>query len=149
MSSDTQQTAEQRWLWRIARIEGHEAGAAIAGFAYIFCAFTAYMILRPVRETMGITSGVSNLPSLFWGTLAVTLVTQPIFGWLTSRFRRTVFLPWVYGFFALNLLGFYVWFHFETDHTWIARAFFIWICLLYTSDAADERSSVDLGGRRI
>ena len=23
------------------------------------------------------------------------------------------------------------------------------ICLLYTSDAADERSSVDLGGRRI
>src|SRR5678816_545268 len=23
-----------------------------------------------------------------------------------------------------------------------------WICLLYTSDAADERSSVDLGGRR-
>jgi len=127
MSSDTQQTATQRWLWRIARIEGHEAGAAVAGFAYIFCAFTAYMILRPVRETMGITSGVSNLPSLFWGTLAVTLVTQPIFGWLTSRYRRTVFLPWVYGFFALNLLGFYVWFHFETDHTWIARAFFIWI----------------------
>ena len=29
---------------------------------------------------------------------------------------------------------------------------FIWLnksCLLYTSDAADERSSVDLGGRRI
>ena len=25
----------------------------------------------------------------------------------------------------------------------------IWVCLLYTSDAADERSSVDLGGRRI
>src|SRR5678810_32167 len=24
-----------------------------------------------------------------------------------------------------------------------------WYCLLYTSDAADERSSVDLGGRRI
>ena len=26
---------------------------------------------------------------------------------------------------------------------------FLPICLLYTSDAADERSSVDLGGRRI
>ena len=26
---------------------------------------------------------------------------------------------------------------------------FIMNCLLYTSDAADERSSVDLGGRRI
>ena len=26
---------------------------------------------------------------------------------------------------------------------------YTWVCLLYTSDAADERSSVDLGGRRI
>src|SRR5678816_777436 len=26
---------------------------------------------------------------------------------------------------------------------------YLWCCLLYTSDAADERSSVDLGGRRI
>src|SRR5678816_4896594 len=30
----------------------------------------------------------------------------------------------------------------------IARAL-LQVCLLYTSDAADERSSVDLGGRRI
>ena len=29
------------------------------------------------------------------------------------------------------------------------RAFLGMACLLYTSDAADERSSVDLGGRRI
>lgn len=119
--------SQRSWLWRLARIEGREAGAAFAGFGYIFCAFTAYMILRPVRETMGITSGVANLPALFWGTLVVTLLTQPIFGWLTSRFRRTVFLPWVYLFFALNLLAFYLWFHFHDDHTWIARAFFVWL----------------------
>ena len=29
------------------------------------------------------------------------------------------------------------------------RPFHSYTCLLYTSDAADERSSVDLGGRRI
>ena len=28
-------------------------------------------------------------------------------------------------------------------------AVLLFVCLLYTSDAADERSSVDLGGRRI
>ena len=27
--------------------------------------------------------------------------------------------------------------------------YLLMVCLLYTSDAADERSSVDLGGRRI
>ena len=33
---------------------------------------------------------------------------------------------------------------------WSAPAFAVHCaCLLYTSDAADERSSVDLGGRRI
>ena len=32
--------------------------------------------------------------------------------------------------------------------TWKNVGLYI-ICLLYTSDAADERSSVDLGGRRI
>src|SRR5678815_2817212 len=31
----------------------------------------------------------------------------------------------------------------------IARDGKFYLCLLYTSDAADERSSVDLGGRRI
>src|SRR5678816_2977708 len=30
-----------------------------------------------------------------------------------------------------------------------AASGFLYYCLLYTSDAADERSSVDLGGRRI
>src|SRR5678815_5031289 len=32
---------------------------------------------------------------------------------------------------------------------WRRRDTRSWCCLLYTSDAADERSSVDLGGRRI
>jgi AAA family ATP:ADP antiporter len=127
MTPDTERSAWRRGLWKLARIEGHEANAALAGFAYIFCAFAAYMILRPVRETMGITSGVANLPALFWGTLLATLAAQPVFGWLTSRFPRTVFLPWVYAFFGLNLLAFYLWFHVQSDHTWIARAFFIWL----------------------
>ena len=33
--------------------------------------------------------------------------------------------------------------------TWDEAVDLVWDCLLYTSDAADERSSVDLGGRRI
>ena len=52
---------------------------------------------------------------------------QPVYGWLTSRFRRTTFLPWVYLFFIANILGFYAWFNSQADHTWIARAYFIWV----------------------
>ena len=46
----------------------------------------------------------------------------------------------MYGRFMNNTLG-YV--HFFI--TFVGA----YVCLLYTSDAADERSSVDLGGRRI
>ena len=116
-----------RFLGRIVRIEPHEMGAAFAAFAFIFLVFGAYQILRPVREVMGITSGVANLPILFWAVLVAMLLTQPAFGWLTSRFRRSVFLPWVYLFFMANLAAFYAWFYFQNDHTWIARAFFVWM----------------------
>ena len=37
----------------------------------------------------------------------------------------------------------------HVDTRWVQRAGPLYTCLLYTSDAADERSSVDLGGRRI
>eukprot|EP00658_Telonema_sp_P-2_P072329 TRINITY_DN61482_c0_g1_i4.p1 TRINITY_DN61482_c0_g1~~TRINITY_DN61482_c0_g1_i4.p1 ORF type:complete len:160 (+),score=4.06 TRINITY_DN61482_c0_g1_i4:301-780(+) len=33
--------------------------------------------------------------------------------------------------------------------TWVPAITLVYICLLYTSDAADEEDSVDLGGRRI
>ena len=37
----------------------------------------------------------------------------------------------------------------QSDLAPLALDLALWGCLLYTSDAADERSSVDLGGRRI
>jgi AAA family ATP:ADP antiporter len=104
-----------------------ELGGALAAFCCAFFMFSAYSILRPIRETMGLTSGVETLPALFWGTFALMLLVQPVYGWLTSRYRRTAFLPWVYFFFILNILGFYAWFELQQDHTWIARAYFIWL----------------------
>ena len=88
-----------------------ELAGALAAFATAFTMFSAYAILRPIRETMGITSGVQTLPALFWGTFAGMLLVQPVYGWLTSRYRRSAFLPWVYLFFVLNILGFHAWFN--------------------------------------
>jgi AAA family ATP:ADP antiporter len=88
-------------------------------------------MLRSVRETMAIVSGVQNIPWLFTGTFVVTILATPVFGWVTSRFARKVFLPWVYYFFIANIAILYVAFtRFPNDSTtivWIARAFFVWI----------------------
>ena len=114
-------------LRRLFVLQPGEAPALLAAFATLLCMFTSYAILRPVRETMGITSGVEKLPDLFWAVFAVMLLAQPLYGLLTARLPRSVFLPWVYGFFAANLIAFYCWFRLETDHTWIARAYFVWV----------------------
>ena len=114
-------------IGRIVVVEPIEVRALLAAFAMLLCLFASYTMLRPVRETMGIDSGVENLPYLFWGTFVAMLAVQPVYGWLTSRLRRTVFLPWVYLFFAVNILLFYVWFRLEQDHVWIARSYYVWV----------------------
>lgn len=114
-------------LRRLVVLKPGEAPALLASFATLLCMFSSYTILRPVRDALGITSGLEKIPYLFWGVFVVMLLLQPVYGWLTSRFPRTVFLPWVYGFFIANLLAFYVWFRLETDHTWIARTYFVWV----------------------
>lgn len=114
-------------LRRLVVLQPGEAPALLASFATLLCMFASYTILRPVRDALGITSGLDKIPYLFWGVFVVMLLLQPVYGWLTSRFPRTVFLPWVYAFFAANLIGFYVWFRVQEDHTWIARTYFVWV----------------------
>jgi ATP:ADP antiporter, AAA family len=112
---------------RLVVVQPEELPPLLAAFATLFCMFSSYTILRPIRDTMGITSGVENLPYLWWGTFVAMLALQPVYGWLTSRFRRPVFLPWVYAFFTANLLAFYFWFNLQQDHTWIARTYYVWV----------------------
>jgi AAA family ATP:ADP antiporter len=114
-------------LQRLVVLQAGEMPAALCAFAMLFCVFASYTMLRQVRDTMGITSGVENLPLLFWGSFIAMLLVQPVYGWLTSCFRRTVFLPWVYGFFTANLLVFWIWFSAQQDHTWMARCYYIWV----------------------
>jgi AAA family ATP:ADP antiporter len=97
------------------------------GFLCAFTMFAGYAMLRPVREAMGVTSGVRSLPALFWAVFFVMLLLQPIYGWVMSRFRKIIVLPSVYLFVAATLVAFYVWFNLQDDHTWIARAYFVWV----------------------
>jgi len=93
---------------------------------YFFCLLGGYYVIRPVRDTMGIAGGVDQLQWLFTGTLLATLLAVPLYGWLAGRFPRAVLLPVVYGFFIVNLLGFYAVFVTGVAPVIAARTFFIW-----------------------
>ncbi len=95
---------------------------------YIFAVLSAYYILRPIRDEMGVAGGVENLPWLFTGTLVGMLIVNPPFAALVARLPRVRFIAIAYRFFMANLLLFVL--TLGTANTeqniWIGRVFFIW-----------------------
>jgi len=112
---------------RLAQAEPREVAALAWSFGYFFCLLCGYYILRPLREEMGITGGVQNLPWVFTGTFLAMMIAVPLFGALTARLPRRRFLPIVYYFFIFNILIFYALFQIEVYRPGVARAFFIWV----------------------
>ncbi len=98
-------TPVARVLSRAVDVRPAEVPGLVAAFAYHFLLFTAYYILRPIRDSMGVAGGVENLDDLFGWTLIGMLLAVPLFGWFSGRFRRAVFLPWTYLFFVAQLVG--------------------------------------------
>jgi AAA family ATP:ADP antiporter len=123
-----------------------ESPPLLWAFLYFFCLLSGYYVLRPVREAMGASADVAavfppsmiaffaergvalkdfTLQVLFTCTFLIMLLLQPVYGWLVSRYPRRVFLPAVYGFFIVTLLGFYV--LFDSGVPGRGMAFFLWI----------------------
>jgi AAA family ATP:ADP antiporter len=124
---DGQTAAETAgWIRRAGQVEPGEAGSLVWSFAYFFCLLCSYYILRPLRDEMGIQSGVDQLQWLFTGTFLATLLCVPAFGALVARVPRRRFLPAVYWFFIANLLLFFTAFDSGLDNVAVARGFYIW-----------------------
>jgi AAA family ATP:ADP antiporter len=96
------------WWQRLGMLEPGEGRAFALSAGYFFFVLFSYYLLRPVRDTMGIRGDIDRLPWLWTGTTLATLVVAPIFAWITSRWPRRRFVPWLYRFFALNLLAFWM-----------------------------------------
>ena len=94
-------------LQRFANIRRDEAGPTLVAGLFFFCVLTALMVVRPAREALGMQRGIEAVRWLFIGTVVVTLLVNPLFGLLVSRFRRLVFINATYLFFAVSLLAFY------------------------------------------
>ncbi len=115
-----------RQLRALAQWQPGEGRALLWSFSYFFSLLCGYYIVRPMRDEMGIAGGVEQLQWMFTATFVVMLAALPLFGWVSSRFRRSRFLPLVYLFFIVNLLAFFALFRAEVSHVYVARAFFVW-----------------------
>ena len=102
-----QQPEVTAFLQRFTQVRRGEVAPVLASVLAFFFLLTALMVLRPAREALGIQRGIETVRWLFVGTAVVTLMVNPVFGLLVSRFRRLVFINATYLFFAASLLVFY------------------------------------------
>ncbi|GKW42599.1 hypothetical protein LOZ86_20200 [Pectobacterium parvum] len=111
-------------LQRLTGIRPEEASLVGWSLIYIIALFLAYYVLRPIRDELGVTGGVSNLPWLFTGTLIVMLLVSPIYGYIVRRYSRERFIAIAYRFFAANLVIFIVLMtsSSEAHQVWVGRA---------------------------
>lgn len=60
---------------------------------FFFCVLFAIMMLRPVREAMGVERGMDSMRELFYWTAGVSLAVALLFGGLVSKVDRRRFIP--------------------------------------------------------
>ncbi len=107
---ETPRSPLHRLLRLAVDVRRGEIAAMFWSSLYYFLLMASYYPLRAVRDEIGARDGAEGLSELFLATFIGMLIAVPIFSWLVSRYQRRVFLPIVYGFFSLNILGFYFWF---------------------------------------
>ncbi|MDG2319604.1 MAG: hypothetical protein P8L79_05035 [Rhodospirillaceae bacterium] len=91
-----------------AKIERRELRAILVSFVYLFCLMASYYTIRPLRDALASEVASEDLKFLWTGTFIFSVVAAVIFSWLISRFKVSSCLPWIYGFFIINMGIFYV-----------------------------------------
>src|SRR5436305_13295680 len=122
-------------LRRLVDVRPDETRAMWTSFVFFFFVLSSYFILRPIRDAVAVTTGVTRLPWLFAGTLIVMLIANPLFSSLVVRFPVRRFVPITYQFFAANLLVFFVVMRATGgmaagSSPWIGVVFYIWTSVL-------------------
>jgi AAA family ATP:ADP antiporter len=119
-----------RLLTRLGNIEPKELPAVVTAFVLFFCVLGGYFAVRPVRETVGTLLGSERVRDLYVVTWVASLAIVPIYGALCARFRRTAFLPWIYGFVALSLAGTGLILGKNEANPLAGQFFYVWISVL-------------------
>lgn len=91
---------------RVLNMRREELPLALLSLVFFFCVLCGYYFLRPVREAMGVSSGMDDLRWLFVLTSLVSLAVVLAFGGVVARMNRRHFIPVAYGFVIVCLVIF-------------------------------------------
>ncbi|KAL9230250.1 hypothetical protein vseg_005627 [Gypsophila vaccaria] len=106
-------------LTAIVTVKPHETSSLLHSAASFFFILSAYFVVLPLRDEGAISLGLSHLPSLFVGSLILTLVAAPLSTVLFSlpTLSKSRALVLIHRFFGLSLLVFFVLWHSSANST--------------------------------
>ena len=102
----------------------------MTAFFLFFCVLGGYFAVRPVRETIGTILGRERVADLWLATWVVSLGIVPIYGVIVSKFRRSVFLPLIYGAVAVALAAIGVALQTSPGSVAIGQFFYVFISVI-------------------
>jgi len=117
-----------RALQRVVAIEPGEFRSIAWSWLYFFSLLASTFVLRPLRDSMGLSGGADKYPMLFTGTLIAMVVVSPPFALLVTKLPRRRFIPIVYRVSMGCLLAFWLWLELSPGSLKLAAAytFFVW-----------------------
>jgi len=110
-------------------IEANEPRAVTTSFLTGFTVMAAYLILRPVRDSMASDWSDAEISQLWTIQFFLSLALIMIYGFACSRIRFRLLVPAVYGFYALTFALFFVGARFVTDAVLLDKSFYVWVSL--------------------
>ncbi len=119
------------WLHKLIPTKNRlELIALLLAALCFFCVLASYYVIRPIREQFASAAGGSQaLPLLYSLVFISMLALTPLYGALVSRFPRRIFVPLIYAFFVLCLLGTGPFFRYSTDLALNAQVFYVWVSI--------------------
>lgn len=117
----------KRLFQRIVDVRDEELKALLWATAYGFFILFSYYILRAVRDDIS-SADRGNLQLLWTAVFFVMLGAVPLYSWVSSRFKRTVFVPLANRFFIACLVAFFAALILLPSgaRPWIDRVFYVW-----------------------
>ena len=117
---------------RVVDCRAGEAAAVLLAAAQFFCLLFGCFMLRPLRETMGLRSGVDSVRLLFLVTVGAMVVGNVVYGWVASRVSRRALVPGVYGAIVVTLGGFLVAMLVipDADREPLGKVFYVWFSVV-------------------
>ncbi|XP_050946674.1 uncharacterized protein LOC103496722 isoform X4 [Cucumis melo] len=126
-------------------VHPHEISALLHSAFCFFFILSAYFVVLPLRDEGAISLGLSNLPSLFVGSLVLTMIAAPVSSHIFSlpNLSKGKALVLIHRFFSVSLVAFFIlWQSSSTGHTSKGFLALIFAAKEDPKDYGDQSSSI-------